>query len=193
MSSRWQNYNSVCMEKCIYAPVYMCVTCILYIFLSMCQKYCVVTDIEKRLMAIVGGRRGCGIWSESEVAQSCLTLCKPMDSSLHQAPPSMGFSRQEYWSGLPFPSPENLPKPGIKPRSLTLQTDALLQKFTLPHVKQRANGNLWYDSRDSNRGSVSTQRGEVGRETGGSFKGERIYVYLWLIHVDVCRNQQNYG
>ena len=125
MSSRWQNYNSVCMEKCIYAPVYMCVTCILYIFLSMCQKYCVVTDIEKRLMAIVGGRRGCGIWSESEVAQSCSTLCKPMDSSLHQAPPSMGFSRQEYWSGLPFPSPENLSNPGMKPGSPALQVDSL--------------------------------------------------------------------
>ena len=55
---------------------------------------------------------------ESEVAQSCLTLCDPMDSSLHQAPPSMGFSRQEYWSGLPFPSPGNLPNPGIEPRSL---------------------------------------------------------------------------
>ena len=58
--------------------------------------------------------------SESEVAQSCPTLCDPMDSSLHQAPPSMGFSRQEYWSGLPFPSPGNLPNPGIKPKSLAL-------------------------------------------------------------------------
>ena len=36
------------------------------------------------------------------------------------APPSMGFSRQEYWSGLPFPSPEDLPDPGIKLRSPTL-------------------------------------------------------------------------
>ena len=54
--------------------------------------------------------------SESEVAQSCLTLCDPMGSSLHQALPSMGFSRQEYWRGLPFPSPGNLPNPGIKPR-----------------------------------------------------------------------------
>ena len=53
----------------------------------------------------------------NEVAQSCPTLCDPMGSSLHQAPPSMGFSRQEYWSGLPFPSPGNLPDPGIKPRS----------------------------------------------------------------------------
>ena len=43
--------------------------------------------------------------SESEVAQSCPTLCDPMDCVAYQAPPSMGFSRQEYWSGLPLPSP----------------------------------------------------------------------------------------
>ena len=43
----------------------------------------------------------------------------------HQAPPYMGFSRQEYWSGLPFPSPGDLPDPGIEPRSPSLQADAL--------------------------------------------------------------------
>ena len=43
----------------------------------------------------------------------------------HQTPLSMGFSRQEYWSGLPFPSPGDLPDPGIKPRSPALQADAL--------------------------------------------------------------------
>ena len=43
----------------------------------------------------------------------------------HEAPPFMGFSRQEYWSGLPFPSPGDLPNPGIKPRSPTLQRDSL--------------------------------------------------------------------
>ena len=43
----------------------------------------------------------------------------------HQAPLSLGFSRQEYWSGLPFPSPGNLPDPGIELRSPTLQEDAL--------------------------------------------------------------------
>ena len=42
--------------------------------------------------------------SESEVAQSCPTLCDPWTLA-HKAPLSMGFSRQEYWSGLPFPSP----------------------------------------------------------------------------------------
>ena len=43
----------------------------------------------------------------------------------HQAPPPMGFSRQEYRSGLPFPSPGDLPDPGIEPRSPALQADAL--------------------------------------------------------------------
>ena len=42
-----------------------------------------------------------------------------------QAPPSLGFSRQEYWSGLPFPSPGDLPNPGIKPGSPVLQADTL--------------------------------------------------------------------
>ena len=43
----------------------------------------------------------------------------------HQAPLSVGFSRQEYWSGLPFPSPGDLPNPGIEPRSPALQAYAL--------------------------------------------------------------------
>ena len=43
----------------------------------------------------------------------------------HQAPPSMEFSRQEYWSGLPFPSPGDLPNLGIEAESPTLQADAL--------------------------------------------------------------------
>ena len=48
----------------------------------------------------------------------------------HQAPPSMGFSRQEYWSGLPLPSPGDLPDPGIEPRSPTL----LMLKSSHIHV-----------------------------------------------------------
>ena len=54
-------------------------------------------------------------------AQSCPTLCNPMNWS-RQAPLSMEFPGQEYWSGVPFPSPEGLPDPGIKPG--------------LPHCKQ---------------------------------------------------------
>ena len=47
----------------------------------------------------------------------------------YQAPPSMGFSRQEYWSGLPFPSPGDLPNPGIEPRSPEFQADALTSEL----------------------------------------------------------------
>ena len=43
----------------------------------------------------------------------------------YKAPPSLGFSRQEYWSGLPFPSPGDLPNPGIEPGSPTLRADTL--------------------------------------------------------------------
>ena len=57
--------------------------------------------------------------SESEVTQSCLTVCDPMYVA-YEVPPSMGFSRQEYWSGLPFPSLEDLPDPGIIPGSPAL-------------------------------------------------------------------------
>ena len=62
--------------------------------------------------------------NEVLVTQSCLTLCNPMGysplgSSVH------GFSRQEYWSGLPYPSPRDLPYPGIEPRSPALQADSL--------------------------------------------------------------------
>ena len=46
----------------------------------------------------------------------------------HQAPLSMGFCRQEYWSELPFPSPGSLPDPGIEPESPALQADSLLSE-----------------------------------------------------------------
>ena len=52
------------------------------------------------------------------VAQSFLALCDPMDYIAHQAPQSMKFSRQEYWSGLPCPPSRDLSDPGIKPTSL---------------------------------------------------------------------------
>ena len=58
------------------------------------------------------------------VTQSCPTL-KPPWIVARQAPLRMGFSRQEYWSGLPFPSPGDLPNLGIKPRFPALQADDL--------------------------------------------------------------------
>ena len=58
------------------------------------------------------------------VTKSCLTLVTPWTIAC-QAPLSMGFSRQENWSGFPFPSPGDFSNPGTKPRSPALQTDSL--------------------------------------------------------------------
>ena len=58
------------------------------------------------------------------VTKSCPTLATPWTVA-RQAPLSMGFSRQEYWSGLPFPSPGDLPNPGIEPVSPAWQVDSL--------------------------------------------------------------------
>ena len=58
------------------------------------------------------------------VTKLCPTLVTPWTVAL-QVPLSMGFSRQEYWSGLPFPSPGDLPNLGIRPGSPALQADSL--------------------------------------------------------------------
>ena len=58
------------------------------------------------------------------VAKFCLILAIPQTAA-HQIPLSMGFSRQEYWNELPFPSPGDLPNLGIEPGSPTLQVDSL--------------------------------------------------------------------
>ena len=57
----------------------------------------------------------------------CLTLCDPMTIA-GQDPLSMGFSRQQYWSELPFPSPCDLPNSGTEPGSPALQADSLLSE-----------------------------------------------------------------
>ena len=61
---------------------------------------------------------------------SCVLLFVTLGTTAHQAPLSMGFSRQEYWSGLPFPSPRHLPRPGIEPESL--KSPALAGEFFTP-------------------------------------------------------------
>ena len=62
--------------------------------------------------------------SKQAIAQSCQLFVIPW-TVVYQAFLSMGFSRQEHWSGLPFPSPGDLPDPGIGPKSPALQADAL--------------------------------------------------------------------
>ena len=61
----------------------------------------------------------------------CPTLCDPMDCSPLGS--SVGFSRQGYWSGLPFPSPGDLPNPGIEPRCPALWADSLLTELWGKH------------------------------------------------------------
>ena len=65
--------------------------------------------------------------SESEVAQSCPTLATPWTAA-YQAPPSMGFSRQKYWSGVPLPSPMTNLDSILKSRDITLPTKVRLVK-----------------------------------------------------------------
>ena len=64
-------------------------------------------------------------WKWTDTMLSRVRLFATPWTVAHQAPPPIGFSRQEYWSGLPFPSPGDLPDPGIKPRFPALQADAL--------------------------------------------------------------------
>ena len=69
-----------------------------------------------------------------------------------QAPLSMGFFRQEYWNGLPFPTPGDLPDPEIEPRSSALQADSLLSEPPGKNFRElrKSNNNLWCNSNFSN-------------------------------------------
>ena len=69
------------------------------------------------------------------VTKSCPTLVTPLTVA-HKAPLSIGFSRQEYWSGWPFPSPGNLPDAGIEPGSPALQADSLSTELQAPHINK---------------------------------------------------------
>ena len=89
------------------------------------------------------------------VTQSCPTLCNPWTIA-HQATLSMGFSKQEYWSGLPFPSPGDLPRPEIKPLSPALEGRFLttelygkrkLRKFQLFTCLIYRNLEYWWEVR----------------------------------------------
>ena len=61
---------------------------------------------------------GCESWTIKKVkAHTHVQLFATLWTVAYHTPPSMGFSRQEYWSGLPFPSPEDLPDPRIEPQS----------------------------------------------------------------------------
>ena len=75
---------------------------------------------------------------------SCPTLCNPMDTTAHQAPLSMGFSRQEYWNELPCPPPGNLPDSEIQPFSRV--SPALAGVFFIHSSTREAHEGLYCSS-----------------------------------------------
>ena len=90
---------------------------------------------------------GCEYWTIKKVKSlSCVRLLATPWTAAYQAPPSMGFCRQEYWSGLPFPSPGDLPDPGMEPRSLALQADTLTSeppRSLMDSVGEGEGGKIW--------------------------------------------------
>ena len=76
----------------------------------------------------------------------------------HQTPLPIGFPRQEYWSGLPFPSLESLPDPGIELRSPALQADSLLTEPLTPVCNIQFLMKEFYEQKEVDTGSYTTKR-----------------------------------
>ena len=94
-----------------------------------------ITTVQS-LMCIPTHHSLCSCENESQFAQSnSLSLLSGTSQTVaHQAPLSMEFSRQEYWSGYPFPSPRDPPDPRIEPRSPKLQADSLLSELFYAYI-----------------------------------------------------------
>ena len=98
------------------------------------------------------------VTSGSLVAKSCPTLVIPWTVAC-QAPLSMRFSRQEYWSGLPFPSPGDLPNPGIEPRSPALQGDSFPSEL-------QENPNIYLSTREQTVSYTDSVTRRLTKDTG---------------------------
>ena len=116
--------NSVCACACTCVCVHVCVRVCACVCACMCACMCVCVYVCVRVCVRVCVC-ACMCVCVYVCAQSCACACMYVPSRVRlfvtpwtvarQAPPSMGFSRQEYWSGLPFPSPGGLPDPGLEP------------------------------------------------------------------------------
>ena len=116
------------------------------------------------------------------VTKSCLILVTPWTVAL-QAPVSTGFSMQEYWSGLPFPSPGDLPDPGIEPWSPAFQVDSLPtesrgkpKKLTILQLKKK--GNPATSRKESNWISLSLLRKTVHLRPSCRLASWSNWIYL---------------
>ena len=116
---------------CVQGPMTARGHCVLFYYTQPCPLGAFIKWMEGWANGAVG-RRGinmctCALCVTCVCTQSLgrFRLFATPWTVAHQAPLSMGFSRQEYWSGLPCPPPEDLPDPGIEPRSPALQADSL--------------------------------------------------------------------
>ena len=118
--------------------------------------------------------------SESEVAQSCPTLSDPMDCSLPGSSVP-GFSRQEYWSGVPLPSPGDFPNPGIEPGSPALQVDSLPSEPPGKPVWTTTNcGKLFKEMRTSDHLTWLLRKLYVGQEATVNIINNKIRLILYV-------------
>ena len=127
------------------------------------------------------------------VAHSWLTLATPWSVAC-QAPLSMGFSRQEYWSGLPCPPPGDLPSLGIEPRSPALQVDVLpsqvvwaTMEFSPETSSQRVyswcpGAGLW--------GAVCQGYGQAVMQGTGVFTRTHATCHQVLVNLDELKNSK---
>ena len=112
------------------------------------------------------------------VTKSCLTLAIPWTIAC-QAPLSVGFSRQEYWSGLPFPSPGDLPDPGFEPGSPALQADSL------PTELQRKIVDQYLNSRSVLNDFFEHLPAKKKHKTVPSNFRSRLVIFLWDIFMKI--------
>ena len=121
-SSRGQNYLVKCLlTKFVFTKNPVLNTSLVTLKSSLQSEIIYLSTIyPSSLMSVTGHTKQVCIHTCVCVLSrfSCVRLCDPMGYIARQAPLSIGFSRQEYWSGLPCPPPGDLPHPGIKPVSL---------------------------------------------------------------------------
>ena len=137
-------------------------------FHYFCIFHCTYVCVCSIFFIRSSDRAGCCL-----VAQSCPTLCNPWTVA-HQVPLSMEFSRQEYWSGLPFPSPNHLYDPGIEPRSPTLWAESYLASFL-----STLGSTLWYCIPNHPKISSLKQHTFITSQ------------FLWVINLDMARSSSS--
>ena len=117
-------HNTICLSKHLFKDILFCfhvLTIInICIYINICIGFCVDRSFQVNCVNTWAWLLDCMLRKSEKVKVKSLSQVQFFATTwtvAYQDPPSMGFSRQEYWSGLPLPSPGDLPNPGIKPGS----------------------------------------------------------------------------